>query len=105
MLDISFQPEDKASVTIAEKLVVEYFLFFKNAACTLSSQRQLGSLGQVATLSWDAIIAATKDSIFFEANPKFFENHTPDLVCASYPLLGNPYANAHGIEIQAKRRT
>jgi hypothetical protein len=76
MLDITFQPEDKTGVTAAEKLVAEYFLFFKNAAGTLSGQCML------RTLSWDAIIAATKDSLFFEANPEFLENHNADLVCS-----------------------
>jgi hypothetical protein len=75
MLNISFQPENKTSITAAEKLAAEYIPFFKDAARTLSSQHQL------RTLSWDAIIDATKDSLFFEAHPEFLESHNPDLVC------------------------
>jgi hypothetical protein len=99
MLDINFQPESDISVTAAEKLVAEYIPYFMNAARTLSSQRQL------STLSWDAIIATTKDSLFFKANPKCLEKHTPDLICAPYPLQGSFYANTPGIEIQAEGRT
>jgi hypothetical protein len=75
MLDISFQPENKTSVTAAEKLAAEYIPYFKNAVHTLLSQ------GKLRTLSWGAIIRATKDSPFFEANPNFLENHNLDLVC------------------------
>ncbi|PMD12658.1 hypothetical protein NA56DRAFT_652348 [Hyaloscypha hepaticicola] len=73
MLDFTFQPEDKTSVTAAEKLAAEYIRFFNNAARKLARQCMFG------TLSWDAIIAATKDSLFFEANPEFLGKHSPDL--------------------------
>lgn len=76
MLDISFLPESKTSVTGAEKLKAEYIPLFKYAARTLAIQCMFG------TLSWDAIIAATKDNPFFEAHPEFLENHNPDLVCS-----------------------
>jgi hypothetical protein len=76
MLDFTFQPEDKTSVTAAEKLAAEYIRFFNNAARKLARQCMFG------TLSWDAIIAATKDSLFFEANPEFLGKHSPDLVCS-----------------------
>jgi hypothetical protein len=86
LLDLGFKPGDESSISAGKKLVSEYIPFFTSAIKTLWKAAPIAHV-----LSWDAIIAATKDTNFFKNYPDQLVELNPDLVRSPNNVHQSPF--------------